>query len=135
MEASDSQTGRRVRIWTDQINLVLRVPVPTKRRGRLQREITKTYLSLLRSQKKSKPMTQSRGESMSTKTVVIATLVFLFALLVIQNAQTVEVRFLFWKTEASRAIVLLLTFGIGFLAGWLARLIRRKPYTAVTQGD
>ena len=64
---------------------------------------------------------------MSAKTIVISTVVFLFALLVVQNAQTVEVRFLFWKTEASRAIVLLLTFGIGVLSGWLAGLIRRKP--------
>ena len=72
---------------------------------------------------------------MSAKTIVIATLVFLFALLVVQNAQIVEVRFLFWKTEASRAIVLLLTFGIGVLAGWLVGRIRRKPSKAVTHRE
>jgi hypothetical protein len=37
------------------------------------------------------------------------------------------IRFYFWKTEASRAIVLLVTFGVGMLAGWLSGLRRKRP--------
>ena len=68
---------------------------------------------------------------MSFKNVTIVALLFLFALFVVQNAQVVEVRFLFWKTEASRAIVLLVTFGVGMLAGWLSGLRRKKPPKAL----
>ena len=42
----------------------------------------------------------------------------LFAL---QNAEPVRVEILFWSWTASRAIVPLVVFLIGVLAGWLAR--------------
>lgn len=64
---------------------------------------------------------------MSIKNISIIVLLFLFAFFVVQNAQIVEVRFLLWKTEASRAIVLLVTFGVGMLAGWLSGLRRKRP--------
>ena len=38
-----------------------------------------------------------------------------------QNVQVVEVRFLFWRLEMSRALLVLGVFGAGALAGWLAR--------------
>ncbi len=71
---------------------------------------------------------------MSVKSITIIALLFLFALFVVQNAQVVEVRFLLWKTEASRAIVLLVTFGAGMLAGWLSGLRRKKSPKALN-GD
>jgi uncharacterized integral membrane protein len=37
-----------------------------------------------------------------------------------QNFQVVDVRFLAWKLEMSRAILLLGVLGIGFVLGWLA---------------
>jgi len=37
-----------------------------------------------------------------------------------QNAQVVELRFLFWKTAASRPLVLLGTFLVGLAGGWLS---------------
>ena len=63
---------------------------------------------------------------MSIKSILIAALLFLFAVLAVQNAQVVEVRFLLWKTEASRALVLLVTFAVGMLAGWLSGLLRKR---------
>lgn len=44
----------------------------------------------------------------------------LFVIFVAQNTQVVEVRFFFWKAEASRILVLLGTFAVGFVVGWLA---------------
>ena len=51
----------------------------------------------------------------------------LFAIFILQNAEVVEVRFLFWGTEASRAIVLLVTFFIGLVSGWLTVWKHQKP--------
>jgi len=39
----------------------------------------------------------------------------------------VDVRFLFWKLSMSRALMLLGTFGVGVLTGWLAgSLVKKK---------
>jgi uncharacterized integral membrane protein len=50
----------------------------------------------------------------------------LFAAFVLQNAEVAEVRFLFWKTTASRSLILLGTFGLGLIAGWLTRWLLKK---------
>ncbi|MFH1672964.1 MAG: LapA family protein [Pseudomonadota bacterium] len=63
---------------------------------------------------------------MTPKRVVFLVILFLFALFIIQNAQVVEVRFLFWKAQASRALVLLGTFILGLVAGWLTVRLRKK---------
>lgn len=46
-------------------------------------------------------------------------IIVLFLIFVAQNTQAVSVRFLFWKAEASRVLVLVATFLIGCVAGWL----------------
>jgi len=63
---------------------------------------------------------------MTPKRVALLVVFFLFAILVVQNVEVMEVRFLFWRTGASRALVLVSTFGLGLLAGWLM-LWLRKP--------
>jgi putative membrane protein len=63
---------------------------------------------------------------MTPKRIVFLVLALLFATFVIQNAQVVEVRFLFWSTQASRALVLLGTFILGLIVGWVARWAWRK---------
>lgn len=63
---------------------------------------------------------------MTPKRVIFLVIVFLFALFIIQNAQVVEVRFLFWKAQASRALVLLGIFILGLVAGWLAGWMRKN---------
>lgn len=50
--------------------------------------------------------------------VVLAVLIFLF---VIQNTQVVETKFLVWTISMSRSLLLLGTFIIGVIAGWLMK--------------
>lgn len=63
----------------------------------------------------------------------VATIVFglLYVVFVIQNTQVVEVRFLFWSTQVSRALVLAGTFVLGFVSGRLWSWIRRKQEEAI----
>jgi uncharacterized integral membrane protein len=63
---------------------------------------------------------------MTPKRIVILVAALLFATFVAQNAEVVEVQFLFWKTQASRALVLLGTFAVGLFVGWLTGWLRRK---------
>jgi len=61
---------------------------------------------------------------MTAKYVALLVIVLIFAIFIVQNAQVVEVRFLFWKAQASRALVLLGTLLLGLIAGWLSRWVR-----------
>ena len=64
---------------------------------------------------------------MKPKLVLIVAALFIFALFVVQNAQTVMVSFLFWKVEASRAIVLMVTFVFGLITGLIsAQFLKNK---------
>jgi uncharacterized integral membrane protein len=47
-------------------------------------------------------------------------------LLVLFNADTVDVSFVFFSAEASLVVLLLITLGIGFLAGFLFDTIRER---------
>ena len=49
----------------------------------------------------------------------ILVICLLFIIFVAQNTHVVSVRFLFWKAEASRVLVLIGTFSLGLVAGWL----------------
>jgi len=59
----------------------------------------------------------NRRLKVTPKRVALLVIVLLFAVFVVQNAQVVEVRFLFWKTQASGALVLLGTLLLGLVAG------------------
>ena len=54
---------------------------------------------------------------------ILLTLVIIF---VFQNMEMVEVTFLSWKISTSRALILLLTFLVGVVFGWLARRPKRQ---------
>ncbi|MBU2489260.1 MAG: LapA family protein [Proteobacteria bacterium] len=56
---------------------------------------------------------------MKPKTILMAALLFLFAIFVAQNATVVEVKFLFWSASASRALVLIAVFLVAYAIGWL----------------
>ena len=58
---------------------------------------------------------------MTPKRVVLLVSVLLFGIFIRQNARGVEVRFLLWKTGASRSLVLLGTFLVGLAGGRLSR--------------
>ncbi len=70
----------------------------------------------------------ARGEYLVSSRNILILLLTAFALLfILQNIQVVDVRFLFWKLSMSRALMLLGTFGVGVLTGWLAgSLVKKK---------
>lgn len=55
------------------------------------------------------------------KNIIFVILVALVVLFVLQNTQVVEARFFAWKVSMSRSLMLLSTFIIGVIAGWLVR--------------
>ena len=64
------------------------------------------------------------------KTIVFLVLVVLVLMFVIQNTQVVAFQFLAWKVSMSRALLLLGTFCIGIVVGWLSRRIKPKERKA-----
>lgn len=60
------------------------------------------------------------------KNILFAVLIILVIIFVIQNTQVVEVKFLAWQVNMSRAIMLFGTLAIGIIAGWLIKAPGRK---------
>jgi uncharacterized integral membrane protein len=63
---------------------------------------------------------------MTPKRIVFLVLGLLFATFIVQNADVVQVRFLFWSTQASRALVLLGAFLLGIIVGWVAGRVTKR---------
>ena len=63
---------------------------------------------------------------MTPKSIAVIVILFVFAIFIVQNAQVVQVNLLFWSTEASRALVLLITFVLGLIAGWISSFLFKK---------
>ena len=57
---------------------------------------------------------------MTPRNIFLLIIIVLFIGFVAQNAEVVEIRFLFWSFEASRAIILLMTYILGIVTGYLA---------------
>jgi uncharacterized integral membrane protein len=73
---------------------------------------------------------------MTPKRIVFLVLGLLFATFVVQNADVVQVRFLFWSAQASRAIVLLGAFILGIIVGWVSgRVLKRESSPPVTLAE
>ena len=73
---------------------------------------------------------------MTPKRIVFLVLGLLFATFIIQNSEVVQVRFLFWGTQASRAIILLGAFILGIIVGWVSgRVTKKGETTMATTGD
>jgi uncharacterized integral membrane protein len=53
------------------------------------------------------------------RNIIFVCLIALVLVLVAQNTQVVEFRFLIWSISMSRALMLFGTLAIGFFAGWL----------------
>ena len=58
---------------------------------------------------------------MNAKLIAILVLIALVAVFIVQNAEVVELRFLFWKLGMSRALMFVFLVLIGIAAGWLLR--------------
>ena len=65
---------------------------------------------------------------MTLKGILILGMAVIFAIFVFQNAQVVEVRFLFWSAQASRALVLIGTLILGLVIGWLSSWLRQQDH-------
>ena len=63
---------------------------------------------------------------MTAKRILFLLIGMLFAAFIVQNAEVVQVRFLFWSTQASRALILLGAFILGLIVGWLSGRVRKK---------
>lgn len=57
---------------------------------------------------------------MQPKTIAAAILAVILVVFLLQNLASVPVRFLFWKVEMSRALLLLVVLLIGVAIGWVA---------------
>jgi putative membrane protein len=69
---------------------------------------------------------KGKDGAMTPKRIVFLVLGLLFATLIVQNAEVVQVRFLFWSAQASRALILLGTFILGLIVGYVSGRVRKK---------
>ena len=58
--------------------------------------------------------------------IVLGVIVVYLVIVVLANRNQVAVNFVFFKTEASLFVVLLLAIGLGFAAGWLFDDVRAR---------
>jgi uncharacterized integral membrane protein len=67
-----------------------------------------------------------RRSSWTPKRIILGVIAAYVLILVLANRNAVAVNFVFFKTEASLFVVLLLAIGLGFLAGWLFDDVRDR---------
>lgn len=60
---------------------------------------------------------------MSIKIFAILVLLIVLVIFAVQNTQPLNLKFLFWGFETSAVLYILLSFGIGFLMGWLVHML------------
>ena len=60
------------------------------------------------------------------RNVIFAILILLVFIFVLQNTEVVEVKFWSWQINMSRALMMLCTFAVGLIAGWLLKIPKRK---------
>ncbi len=63
---------------------------------------------------------------MTFKRIIVFAILIAFAVFVLQNMSMVQVRLLFWKAEAPRAMILMFTFAAGLVTGGLLAWQRRS---------
>ena len=67
-----------------------------------------------------------RRSPWTPKRIILGVIAAYVLILVLANRNAVAVNFVFFKTEASLFVVLLLAIGLGFLAGWLFDDVRAR---------
>jgi len=63
---------------------------------------------------------------MSAKVIGLIVLLIVLVIFSIQNTQALAVKFLFWEFSTSAVVSILISFVIGFLAGWLVCVFRSR---------
>jgi uncharacterized integral membrane protein len=77
----------------------------------------------------STPPTPGRSSTKrpwTPRRIVLGVIVVYLIIVVLANRNQVAVNFVFFKTEASLFVVLLLAIGLGFAAGWLFDDVRAR---------
>lgn len=64
---------------------------------------------------------------MNYRLTAVLVLLGLVVVFVTQNAAVVEIRFLFWALDVSRAVVIFLALAVGVVAGWILRSAAAHP--------
>jgi uncharacterized integral membrane protein len=72
------------------------------------------------------PEGQAKKSPWTVRRIVLGVILLYLLLVVIANRGSVAVNFLFFKTEASLFVVLLLAIALGFVAGWLFDDLRAR---------
>ena len=60
------------------------------------------------------------------KSIAVILLAVIVLIVVVQNVETVTLRFLFWRLTLSRIVLLPLLFAAGFLTGSLVARLKQK---------
>ena len=67
------------------------------------------------------------SQKVSNAKLIIGSIALLLMLIfVLQNMEVVSVEFLVWRIQASRIIIYLAIFLIGFFIGWIGRSLHRR---------
>lgn len=66
---------------------------------------------------------------MNAKLITVLVLAGLAVLFIIQNVTVVEIKFLFWSIEMSRALMMFLLLAIGVVIGWFLHGILKHRQT------
>lgn len=72
------------------------------------------------------PETVQKKSPWTPRRIVLGVLVAYVIVVVLANRNQVAVNFVFFKTEASLFVVLLLAIALGFVAGWLFDDLRER---------
>lgn len=65
--------------------------------------------------------------------IFILTITLLFVVFIIQNAEMVDLTFLIWGLEISKALLMMICSAVGFLVGMLAFSFRTSQKKSETQ--
>ena len=72
------------------------------------------------------PETPSGKNFWTVRRIVLGVILLYVLILVIANRRSTPVNFVFFKTEASLFVILLLALALGFVAGWLFDDLRER---------
>jgi uncharacterized integral membrane protein len=72
------------------------------------------------------PETPARKSPWTARRIVLGVILLYVLILVLANRRSTPVNFVFFKTEASLFVILLLALALGFVAGWLFDDLRER---------
>ena len=67
----------------------------------------------------TQPSPERQKSAWTPRRIILAVVLVYVVIVVLANRNQVAVNFVFFKTEASLFVVLLLAIGLGFVVGWL----------------